>query len=90
MVDGESRVGETGIVYFDGLFDENAACHIAYGSCYSECLEGNSLVPGANESAVHTDLMIGGPDIAVDGITRAGTVVPLLRQDVWLLGAAGS
>ena len=46
LVDGESRVGQTGLVYFDGLFDENAACHIAYGSCYTECLEGNRLVAG--------------------------------------------
>ena len=85
LVDGESRVGQTGIVYFDGLFDENAACHIAYGSCYTECLEGQRLVPGANESSVHTDLMIGGPEVDVDGITRDGTVVPLLRRDVWQL-----
>jgi aminopeptidase len=83
LVDGESRVGRTGLVYFDGLFDENAACHIAYGSCYRECLDGNRPVRGANESTVHTDLMIGSPEVDVDGITVAGDVVPLLRHDVW-------
>ena len=52
LVDGKSRVGQTGLIYFDGLFDENAACHIAYGSCYTECLEGHQPVPTApNESA---------------------------------------
>jgi aminopeptidase len=85
LVDGASRVGQTGLTYFDGLYDENATCHIAYGCCYWECLEGNQAVPGANESSVHTDVMIGGPEVDVDGITADGTVVPLLRSDVWLL-----
>ena len=67
LVDGASRVGQTGLTYFDGLFDENAACHIAYGSCYAECLEDGRLVAGANESSVHTDLMIGGPESTSTG-----------------------
>jgi aminopeptidase len=85
LVDGASRVGQTGLTFFDGLFDENAACHIAYGSCYTECLEGNRSVEGANEAPVHTDLMIGGPEVDVDGLTSEGTLVPLLRADVWQL-----
>ena len=85
LVDATSRVGQTGLTYFDGLFDENAACHMAYGSCYTECLEGNRPVDGANQSNVHTDVMIGGPEVDVDGITVDGTVVPLLRRDVWQL-----
>jgi aminopeptidase len=85
LVDATSRVGQTGLTYFDGLFDENAACHMAYGSCYTECLEGNRPVDGANQSNVHTDVMIGGPEVDVDGITVDRTVVPLLRRDVWQL-----
>ena len=83
LVDGTSRVGRAGLTFFDGLFDENAACHLAFGGCYLECLEGNRAVEGANESSVHTDFMIGGPDVAVDGIAGDGTVIPLLRADVW-------
>ena len=84
LVDGTSRIGETGIVYFDPLFDENATCHLAYGSAYAEALDGEPG-DGFNVSTVHTDFMVGGPDVDVDGITKEGREVPLLRDDVWQL-----
>ena len=84
LVDGTSRIGKTGVTFFDTLFDENATCHIAYGSAYAEAVEGG-LIEGVNVSTVHTDFMIGGPEVAVDAVTSSGTVVPLLREDVWQL-----
>jgi aminopeptidase len=84
LVDGTSRIGKTGLTFFDTLFDENATCHIAYGSAYAEAVEGG-VIEGVNVSTVHTDFMVGGPEVDVDGITRDGTVVPLLRNDVWQL-----
>jgi aminopeptidase len=84
LVDGESRIGKTGLTFFDTLFDENATCHIAYGSAYAEAVEGEPG-DGVNVSTVHTDFMIGGPEVAVDAVLGDGTVVPLLREDVWQL-----
>jgi aminopeptidase len=84
LVDGESRIGKTGLTFFDTLFDENATCHVAYGSAYAEAVEGG-LIEGVNDSTVHTDFMIGGPEVDVDAVTADGTVVPLLRDDVWQL-----
>jgi aminopeptidase len=84
LVDGTSRIGQTGVTYFETLFDENATCHVAYGSAYAEAVEG---APGdaVNVSTVHTDFMIGGPEVDVDAILPSGDVVPLLRDDVWQL-----
>jgi aminopeptidase len=84
LVDGTSRIGQTGLTFFETLFDENTTCHVAYGGAYAEAVEGG-VIEGVNVSNVHTDFMIGGPDVDVDAVTRSGTTVPLLRRDVWQL-----
>jgi aminopeptidase len=84
LVDGTSRIGQTGQVFFETLFDENATCHLAYGAAYAEAVEGG-VIDGVNVSTVHTDFMIGGPELEVDAVLHDGTVVALLRDDVWQL-----
>jgi len=84
LVDGTSRIGQTGQVFFETLYDENASCHVAYGGAYAEAVEGG-VIDGVNVASVHTDFMIGGPDVEVDAVLHDGTVVPLLRDDVWQL-----
>ncbi|MGH3003513.1 MAG: aminopeptidase [Gaiellaceae bacterium] len=84
LVDGTSRIGQTGLIFIDTLFDENATCHVAYGSAYTEAVEGEPG-DGVNDSTVHTDFMVGGPEVAVDGVLADGAFVPLLRDDLWQL-----
>jgi aminopeptidase len=84
LVDGTSRVGQTRTTFFDTLYDENATCHIAYGFGVPEVFDGDPG-EGMNISGVHTDFMVGGPELAVDGITKDGRTIPILREDVWQL-----
>jgi leucyl aminopeptidase (aminopeptidase T) len=67
------------------LFDENATCHIAHGAAVAEAVEGDPPDDGFNVSSVHTEFMIGGPGVSVDGVTRDRRTIPLLREDVWQL-----
>ena len=91
LVDGSSRIFRSGLVFHNILFDENAACHIALGSGYPDAVEGgrdlnadDRLALGCNVSRVHTDFMIGGPEITVDAATSKGAV-RLIDQGTFVL-----
>jgi aminopeptidase len=95
IVDESSGVGRSGLVFHDTLYDENAGCHIAYGRAYEATLPGlgatdasGRMAAGLNVSSVHTDVVIGGPEVDVDAIDAAGHVVPLLRGNRWVLASA--
>lgn len=93
IVDESSGVWQSGLVFHDTLYDENAGCHIAYGLAYEATLpevEGadaeTRMAAGLNVSTVHTDVVIGGPEVDVDAIDGGGRTVPLIRRNRWVLG----
>ncbi|MBI4172661.1 MAG: aminopeptidase, partial [Actinobacteria bacterium] len=85
LVDGQGRIGPLGTVFHETLFDENAASHIALGNAYSFPVEDEADRTRINTSAIHCDFMIGSPELDVDGITRDGQRVPVLRGGDWQL-----
>jgi aminopeptidase len=84
LVTKESRVGQSGTLFFDTLFDENAACHIAYGTGLSYAFDGEPD-PAINVCSIHVDFMVGAPELEVDAVLADGTEVPLIRDEEWQL-----
>ena len=90
LVPHSSPISKSGLVFFNTLFDENAACHIAIGQCYSECFVGGAkLTPeeiaarGGNKSMIHIDWMIGSDKIDIDGLDASGDRTPIFRNGEW-------
>jgi aminopeptidase len=90
LVPHSSPISQSGLLFFNTLFDENAASHIALGQCYTKCFKGGAqLSPeqikaqGGNSSLIHIDWMIGSNRIDIDGITQDGQAVPVMRAGEW-------
>jgi aminopeptidase len=90
LVPHSSPISKSGLLFFNTLFDENAACHIALGQCYADCfVNGKSLSPeeiasrGGNKSLIHIDWMIGSDQIDIDGIGQDGSREPVMRKGEW-------
>lgn len=90
LVPHSSPISQTGILFLDTMYDENAACHIALGQCYSKCFKGGDKISeeavtaqGGNASLIHVDWMIGSADMDIDGISKSGERVPVFRKGEW-------
>jgi aminopeptidase len=83
LVDGDGRIGPLGTVFHETLLDENSASHIALGNGYLIPVEDEAEHRRVNQSAIHVDFMIGGPEVDVDGVTTDGDRVPVLRDGAW-------
>jgi len=90
LVSHASPIARSGIVFYNTLFDENAASHLAFGSAYKACVEGGTGLTdaefekvGGNTSSVHVDFMIGSSETSVDGILPSGASEPVMRKGDW-------
>ena len=90
LVPHSSPISASGLLFYNTLFDENAACHIALGQCYSKCfVDGGNLSPeqiaaqGGNKSLIHIDWMIGSGEVDIDGVHTDGRRVPVFRKGEW-------
>ena len=90
LVPDSSPIAQTGLLFYNTLFDENAACHIALGQCYTKCFKNQNLTKeeiaskGGNSSMIHIDWMIGSNQIDIDGIEESGNKIPIFRKGEWV------
>ncbi|MEK3936462.1 aminopeptidase [Sporosarcina sp. FSL W7-1349] len=90
LVPHHSPISESGLLFYNTLFDENASNHLAIGSAYAFCLEGGKTMSreqleekGLNQSITHVDFMIGSDQMDIDGIRQDGTAEPIFRSGNW-------
>jgi aminopeptidase len=86
LVDSDSPIFQSGRVYYEILFDENAACHMAFGEAYPECVQGGGTMSreqlaalGVNGAETHVDFMVGTPTMDVWGVADDGRRIPIMR-----------
>lgn len=91
LVSDDTPISQSGILFMNTLFDENASCHFALGQAYSENLPGSENFDeetmdahGMNSSMIHVDFMIGGPEMTITGIKADGEEVPVFEKGVWV------
>ena len=89
LIPCDSPINNSGILYYETLFDENASCHVALGRGFNDCIEGymdktneECIALGINESMIHVDFMIGSPDLDITGY-KDGVAVPIFRGGEW-------
>lgn len=93
LVPHDSPISNTGILFYNTLFDENASCHLAIGKAYPVCIkDGENMTReqlnaiGANDSVTHVDFMIGTADLCITGVCYDGTVVPVFVDGNFAFG----
>ncbi len=91
LVPHSSPISASGLLFYNTLFDENAASHVAIGQAYRTCLEGGTTADdaelaqrGANSSLIHIDWMIGSGEIDVDGLLPGGGREAVMRKGEWV------
>lgn len=90
LVPQSSPIAQTGILFYNTLYDENASCHLALGRAYRTSLQGGESMSeedfgaaGGNDSLIHVDFMIGADEMAIDGVLADGSTEPVFRQGEW-------
>ena len=90
LISKKSPINQSGILFYNTLFDENACCHLALGKGFDNCVRDYADYTrqqlsdmGVNDSMIHVDFMIGSDDLAIDGITRDGEKIPVFRNGNW-------
>ncbi|WP_077623535.1 aminopeptidase [Sediminibacillus massiliensis] len=92
LVPHESPISQSGLIFYNTLYDENASCHVALGKAYPTSLEGGAKMDdeqldkhGVNDSLTHVDFMIGSADLDIDGVTADENSEPVFRKGSWAL-----
>lgn len=90
LIAHDSPINNTGILFYNTLYDENASCHLALGRGFNNCLEGYESLTnaqceeqGVNSSMIHVDFMIGSKDMSIVGITKNGERVQVFKNGNW-------
>lgn len=90
LIPKDSPISQSGILFYETLFDENASCHLALGAGFNNVLEGYENLSfeecgkmGINDSVIHVDFMIGAPDLSIEGISRGGQRYSIFKDGNW-------